>query len=63
MTGQDVRTWQAQMARRGWQIAVDGVFGAASQAVAAAFQREKGLPVSGRVNRGTWEAAWTAPTT
>lgn len=63
MRGEDVRTWQARMRRRGWRIDADGAYGPKSAAVCRAFQAEKGLKVSGRVNRATWEAAWTAPIT
>jgi hypothetical protein len=63
MTGQDVRTWQARMRQRGWPLAVDGVYGPASQAVAVKFQREKSLAADGVVGPKTWAAAWTAPVT
>lgn len=63
MTGTDVQIWQRQMRTRGWEIAVDGVYGPASQAVAVAFQRQKGLQADGIVGCRTWEAAWTEPIT
>jgi hypothetical protein len=63
MVGDDVETWQRQMRRRGWGLAVDGRYGPASREVCRMFQREKGLRVSGRVTRETWAAAWTAPIT
>lgn len=63
MVGPDVATWQRRMRARGWRLDVDGVFGPRSAAVARAFQREKGLKTSGKVNRTTWEAAWRAPIT
>jgi hypothetical protein len=59
----DVRTWQRQMARRTWHIAVDGVFGRQSARVARRFQAEKGLRVDGLVGRETWDAAWRRPVT
>ncbi|GAA2685526.1 peptidoglycan recognition protein family protein [Nonomuraea recticatena] len=62
-TGDDVRTWQRQMARRGWRIDVDGRFGPTSREVARAFQKEKGFRVTGRVGRDDWRAAWLAPIT
>ncbi|MFF5205938.1 peptidoglycan-binding protein [Streptosporangium sp. NPDC000396] len=63
MVGEDVRTWQRQMSRRGWNIDVDGLYGEASRDVCRRFQREKGLSATGTVNRTTWEAAWEAPVT
>lgn len=63
MTGEDVRTWQQQMANRGWTITVDGVFGEQSRKVALSYQIEKGLAGDGIVGPATWTAAWTAPIT
>ncbi|WP_395106600.1 N-acetylmuramoyl-L-alanine amidase [Actinomadura sp. SCN-SB] len=57
------RTWQARMRARGWNIAVDGVYGPGSEAVCRAFQKEKRLQVDGVVGPKTWAAAWTAPVT
>jgi peptidoglycan hydrolase-like protein with peptidoglycan-binding domain len=59
--GPDVRAWQAQMARRGWRIQVDGVFGPASERVARQFQHNKRLRVDGLVGPRTWAAAWRLP--
>lgn len=61
--GEDVRNWQAQMAVRGWKLAVDGAYGPASEEVCRKFQTEKGLEVDGVVGPQTWAAAWTAPVT
>jgi peptidoglycan hydrolase-like protein with peptidoglycan-binding domain len=58
-----IRTWQAQMKRRGWTIDVDGHFGAQSADVARSFQREKKLGVDGLVGARTWAASWTAKLT
>ncbi|GIH93601.1 N-acetylmuramoyl-L-alanine amidase [Planobispora siamensis] len=63
MVGEDVRTWQQQMRTRGWNIDVDGLYGAQSREVARKFQREKGLPVTGEVDRATWNASWEEPVT
>ncbi|MCP2339153.1 C40 family peptidase [Actinomadura rupiterrae] len=63
MTGGDVRTWQQQMSRRGWHLAVDGAYGPESSAVCRSFQTEKRLEVDGIVGPATWRAAWTAPIT
>ncbi len=57
----DVRAWQRQLARRGWRITVDGIFGPQTQRVARQFQREKGLRYDGLVGRQTWNAAWRLP--
>ncbi len=61
--GEDMRVWQQQMARRGWRISADGIYGPASREVCMKFQQEKGLAVDGVVGSQTWDAAWTAPTT
>ena len=58
-----VRTWQAQMRKRGWRITVDGAYGPASQRIARQFQAEKGLSVDGVVGPATWRAAWESPIT
>jgi peptidoglycan hydrolase-like protein with peptidoglycan-binding domain len=60
-SGPDVRTWQQQMRKRGWQISTDGQYGPSAVAVCSAFQRQKGLNPSGVVDEATWDAAWTAP--
>ncbi|MEU9886011.1 N-acetylmuramoyl-L-alanine amidase [Sphaerisporangium sp. NPDC051011] len=61
MRGDDVRTWQAQMKKRGANIDADGAYGPASKAVCVAFQRERGLDPDGVVGKVTWDAAWEAP--
>ncbi|HEX3540080.1 MAG TPA: N-acetylmuramoyl-L-alanine amidase [Acidimicrobiales bacterium] len=61
VVGDDVRTWQAQMARRGWNILVDGTYGPGARSTALAFQREKGLDADGVVGEATWNATWNAP--
>lgn len=63
MTGDDVRTWQAQMASRGWLITANGSYDAASEHICRQFQKEKGLNVTGFVGPATWKAAWEAPVT
>lgn len=58
----DVRAWQARMKQRGWDIKVDGRYGAKSARVAARFAAEKRLPtVPGTVDRVLWTAAWQLP--
>jgi len=59
----NVRTWQAQMAARGWSISVDGQYGPQSDSVCRQFQSEKGLNVDGLVGPSTWSTSWTAPVT
>ncbi len=63
MVGDDVRTWQAQMAARGWRIAVDGAFGPGSRDLARKFQRDKGVEVDGQVGPQTWGLSWSSPVT
>ena len=40
------------------QLAVDGVFGERTLEAVMSFQREAGLPVTGTVDRATWEALY-----
>lgn len=61
--GEDVRSWQARMAQRGWTIGVDGDFGPGSDAVCRKFQAEKALGVDGKVGPKTWATTWDAPVT
>lgn len=63
MSGEDIRTWQNQMAARGWRLSTDSWFGIESFGIAKTFQAEKGLTVDGIVGRQTWNAAWTAVVT
>ncbi|MBA3421360.1 MAG: peptidoglycan-binding protein [Thermoleophilaceae bacterium] len=63
LSGEDVRQWQSQMAKRGWRLAVDGAYGARSEEVCRSFQQERGLAVDGKVGSDTWQAAWAAPVT
>jgi hypothetical protein len=63
MSGNDVHRWQAQMARRGWAIAVNSTYDAAAEHICRQFQEEKGLHVDGVVGANTWRAAWVAPVT
>ncbi|REE97302.1 peptidoglycan-binding protein [Thermomonospora umbrina] len=63
MSGDDVRTWQTQMKKRGWRLTADGRYGPRSEEVCRSFQREKGLKVDGVVGPQTWRQAWEAPLT
>lgn len=60
---QKLAIWQHQMAARGWHINTDGRFSPQTSTTTTAFQREKHLPVTGRVDVRTWDTAWTAPRT
>ena len=58
----DVATWQHRMQARGWDIVVDGYYGAESARVAGRFAAEKRLSTShGTVDRVLWDAAWHVP--
>ncbi|MEV3981116.1 peptidoglycan-binding protein [Nonomuraea sp. NPDC049758] len=61
MEGEDVRTWQRQMAKRGYDLTVDGAYGARSRDVCREFQREQGVEDDGIVGPLTWRLAWEAP--
>ncbi|WP_328807665.1 peptidoglycan-binding protein [Nonomuraea antri] len=63
MRGEDVRTWQRQMSKRGWEIDVDGAYGSDSKDVCRRFQRQQGVDDDGIVGPVTWRLAWTAPQT
>ncbi len=49
-----VKTLQYLLRARGHTVAVDGVFGAQTDAAVKAFQSEKGLSATGTVNQNTW---------
>lgn len=57
----DLKRWQAQMAKRGWRITADGLYGPATAKVARAFQAERGLTVDSLIGSATWAAAWQEP--
>lgn len=63
MHGDDVRTWQAQMRRRGWRVTVDGAYGPASEKVCRLFQAEKHLVADGVIGPATWRASWASKVT
>lgn len=65
MTGSDVRTWQTQMIKRGWNLGpdgADGVWGPDTDRVRDLFQQEKHLG-PGPCGPITWKAAFTLPIT
>jgi hypothetical protein len=53
-TGSHVRATQAQLNRYGYQIAVDGVFGAGTLAAATDFQRQNRITADGIVGPTSW---------
>ncbi len=58
----DVRTWQARMKARGWDLTVDGRYGPKSAHVAARFAAEKQIRTApGTVDKVLWTAAWALP--
>jgi hypothetical protein len=63
MTGNDVKTWQVQMRKRGWKLPHHGEYDERTRDVCVAFQKQKGLPDNGRVGPRTWALAWTSPIT
>jgi hypothetical protein len=62
---EDVRMWQEQMAKRGWDIVVDGFHGEESVRVAAAFIEAKGLVQTPghTMTEILWNATWENPVT
>ena len=60
MRGDDVRAWQKQMKRLGYDIEVDSAYGPASRAVCTRFQKRAHLDPDGIVGPRTWEAAFAA---
>lgn len=56
--------WQARMQARGWGIGKDGAdgrYGRDTERVVRQFQKNKGLKVTGHVDKATWDAAWALP--
>lgn len=66
-----LRQYQTQMAARGWQMTIDGLYGPMGATtpqgntadITIAFQKEKGLNPDGLIGPDTWRAAWEAPVT
>lgn len=56
---ENVRKWQRQVNNRGWpELEVDGDFGTQTESICKELQKFKGLPVTGKVDHDTWDAAW-----
>ncbi|MBO3752714.1 peptidoglycan-binding protein [Streptosporangiaceae bacterium NEAU-GS5] len=59
MDNLDVQKWQRQVNNRGWpELDVDGDFGLQTEKVCKELQKFKGLPVTGKIDRETWNEAW-----
>ncbi|GAA3984142.1 hypothetical protein GCM10023085_77820 [Actinomadura viridis] len=57
--GEAVRTWEKQVDSRGWTIRnIDGAYDEETADVCRSMQSALGLPVTGRVDYRTWDAAW-----
>lgn len=56
LNGHPVKTLQYLLRTRGHSVAVDGDFGAQTDAAVKAFQSSKGLTANGSVNAQTWSA-------
>lgn len=55
-----LREWQAQMRARGYDIAVDGLYGDGTAHVCEVFQSRVGFKVTARIGPGIWKLAWEA---
>ncbi len=60
ISGDDVRSWQVQMRKRGWPLSPDGIYGSDSQTACASLQRQEGLATDGIVGPKTWEVTFAA---
>lgn len=54
--GEEVADLQRKLQQRGFSLAIDEDFGAATEAVVMVFQRQQGLEADGIVGRDTWNA-------
>ncbi len=62
----DLKRWQTQMIKRGWNLGkagADGLYGSDTAKVAHDFQTEKHLHVDALIGPDTWAAAWNLPIT
>ncbi|MFI6182507.1 N-acetylmuramoyl-L-alanine amidase [Nonomuraea sp. NPDC051191] len=59
MQGNDVKTWQYKLRKRGWTIDVDGIYGPKSKAVCASYQDKVGAKPTGVIDETTWDLTWS----
>ena len=55
-SGSDVKKLQEELNKNGYNLAVDGQFGAKTQSAVQSYQKSKGLTVDGIVGTNTWGA-------
>lgn len=55
--GPDVASWQRFLARRGYDLRADGIYGVKTESATRAVQRAAGLPTTGTVTAATWALA------
>ncbi|MGW2221668.1 peptidoglycan recognition protein family protein [Nonomuraea sp. NPDC001684] len=60
MKGADVEAWQGLLDELGYDVDVDGLYGADSTAATKKLQAKAGLLVTGSVDRATWQAGQKA---
>jgi CHAP domain/Putative peptidoglycan binding domain len=63
MKSSELKTWQQQMIKRGYDLGAkgaDGVFGSLSDRALKNFQSQLGFRVDGILDALAWQAAWTA---
>src|SRR5690606_41251672 len=58
---QGLKTWRAQMVKRGYSLTVDGRYGDATEDGAKNLQRLAGLAQAGKICPSTSYAAWLLP--
>lgn len=56
--GSDVKSWQRQLDGHGYRLEIDGHFGHATKFATCDYQSEVGLPITGIVDKQTWEKAF-----
>jgi lysozyme len=59
LSGDDVRAWQTQMHKLGYNVEADGFYGRQCRLACLALQREHGLEPDGIVGPTTWQAAFS----
>ncbi len=60
MKGADVEAWQALLDKLGYDVDVDGVYGAGSTTATRKFQTKAKVLVTGTVDKTTWQAGQKA---